>query len=174
MNKAFTKEDAPDALLVVPPRAPLPPGVPNYVTARGLALLRAELADVDAARARLNGDASDDAERTRRLTIVNARLADLAARVAGAQLVDPRTQPQGEVRFGATVTLRTRQGDGAGEERRFTIVGVDEAAPAEGRVAFLSPIARAVIGLRVGETAFLRTAAGEEELEVTAISYAVD
>ena len=174
MNKAFTKEDAPEALLVIPPRAPLPPGVPNYVTARGLAMLRAELAAVEAERARINTDTSDDAERTRRLTIVNARLADLSARVAGAQLVDPKTQAHDEVRFGATVTLRTRHGEGAGEERRFTIVGVDEAAPGEGYVAFLSPIARAVLGLRVGETATLRTAAGEEELAVAAISYAVD
>ena len=171
MNKAFTKEDAPDALLVVPPRAPLPPGVPNYVTVRGLALLRGELAGLHAERGRIDTDASDDAEQTRRLTIINARLADLAARLASAQLVDPKTQAHDEVRFGATVTLRTRRGEGAGEERRLTIVGVDEAAPADGRVAFLSLIARAVLGLRVGETATLRTAHGDEELQVTAIRY---
>jgi transcription elongation factor GreB len=51
------------------------------------------------------------------------------------------------------------------------IVGVDEANAAEGRVAFTAPVARAVLGKRVGETATLRTARGEEELEVTAIAY---
>jgi transcription elongation factor GreB len=173
MNKAFTKEDTSDTLIVVPPRAPLPPGVPNYVTARGLALLRSELAELDAERARLSGDRADDAERTRRLVIVDARRAELADRVASAQLVDPLRQSHDEVRFGATVTLRSDR-DGVREERRLTIVGVDEAAPAEGRVAFLTPIARAVLGLRVGESTSLHTAAGDEELEVTAISYTLD
>jgi len=73
------------------------------------------------------------------------------------------------VRFGATVILRTLSGGSAGEERRLVIVGVDEAAPAAGRVAFLAPIARAIMGLRVGDTATLRTPEGEQLLEVAAI-----
>jgi transcription elongation factor GreB len=166
MSKAFTKDDAPQAPLVIPPRAPLPPGTPNYVTAQGIALLRAEL---EAERARLNGDERDP-ERARKLVVTDARIADLAARIATASVVDPRGQPRDRVRFGATVTLRTLSGgDSAGEERRFVIVGVDEAAPAAGRVAFLAPIARAIMGLRVGDTATLRTPEGEQLLEVAAI-----
>jgi len=92
MSKAFTKDDAGEAPLLVPPRAPLPPGVPNYVTARGLALLRAELAELEAERARLNGDERDP-ERARKLVVTDARRADLAARIAAANLVDPRGQP---------------------------------------------------------------------------------
>ena len=168
MSKAFTKDDAPETPLVIPPRAPLPPGTPNYVTARGLALLRAELAGLEAERARLNGDEREP-DRARKLVVTDARLADLAARVATAHVVDPRGQPRDRVRFGATVTLRTLSGASAGEERRFVIVGVDEAAPADGRVAFLAPIARAIMGLRVGETGTLRTAEGEQLLEVAAI-----
>src|SRR5690349_10600021 len=138
MSKAFTKEDADDAPVVVPARPPLPDGVPNWVTARGLALLRGELAALQEERARVAGIA-DDGERARRIAVVDARHAELAARIARAVVVDPATQPRDEVRFGATVTVRVADGPDAGEERRFTIVGVDEADPAAGRVAFLAP-----------------------------------
>jgi transcription elongation factor GreB len=170
MSKAFTKDDAPDAPLVVPPRAPLPDGVPNYVTARGLTRLRAELAELEAERAAIAAHDADETERARRLVRQAARLTELTARIGSAQLVDPRLQPHDEVRFGATVTLRRE----AEEERRYTIVGVDEAEPAAGRIAFLAPIARAMIGLRVGDTATFRTARGEETLEILAISYEGD
>jgi transcription elongation factor GreB len=167
VSKAFTKDDVPDAPLVVPPRAPLPEGVPNYVTARGLTLLRRELAALEMQRAAIAAADRDDAERARQMARESARIAELAARIASAELVDPRRQPHDEVRFGATVTVR----DDAGNERRYTIVGVDEADPASGRVTFLAPVARAVLGLRVGDVATLRTARGEESLEVVAIAY---
>jgi transcription elongation factor GreB len=171
MSRAFAKEGDVEAPLVVPPRAPLPPGVPNYVTARGLELLRAELVELEAERSRFDADRTDEAERTRRLTYLAERIGALSARIASARLVDPRNQPQDEVRFGATVTLRTRVGERSGEERRVTIVGVDEADASEGRVAFTAPIVRAMLGKRVGEAATLRTPRGEEVLEVSAISY---
>jgi transcription elongation factor GreB len=171
MSRAFAKEGDIEAPLVVPPRAPLPPGAPNYVTARGLELLRAELAELEAERIGVDADRSDEAERTRRLTYLAGRIGDLSARIASARVVDPRNQSQGEVRFGATVTLRTRAGERPGEERRVTIVGVDEAAAGEGRVAFTAPIVRAILGKRVGEAATLRTPRGEEVLEVVAIAY---
>ena len=171
MSKAFTRDDGPDEPLVVPPRAPLPPGTPNYVTPRGLMLLRAELAELSTARSRLPaGDDDPDVRRER--AVIARRLEALSARVASAVVVDPRTQPQDEVRFGATVTLVIAEGERAGETRRVQIVGVDEAAPAEHRVGFVAPIAQAILGLRVGESATLRTARGEEVLEVRAIEYA--
>jgi transcription elongation factor GreB len=71
------------------------------------------------------------------------------------------------VRFGATVTVR----DEDGVLLRYTIVGVDEAAPAEGRIAFLAPVARALTGLRVGDVATLRTASGEHALTIEAITW---
>ncbi len=173
MSRAFVKEDQPEGPPFVALRAPLPPGATNYVTPRGLALLRAERADLEAERARLDAEPDED-ERKRRLAVNAGRLADLAARIATAKVVDPATQPQGEVRFGATVTVRTLTGERPGERRRLQIVGVDEAAAAEGRVAFVAPIARAVLGRQVGETAALRTARGEETLEVAAIAYETD
>lgn len=171
MSKAFTKDDAPEAPLVVPARAPLPADVPNYVTARGLRLLRAELADLEEERRRIDASVDDETERARRRAVIGERLAALAARIATARLVDPVAQPRDEVRFGATVTLRTLSGGAAGEERRFTIVGVDEAAAAAGRIAFLAPMARAIMGLRVGDAAVLATVQGDQELEIVAIAY---
>ena len=171
MSKAFTKDDAPDAPPILRPRAPLPAGVPNHVTARGIGLLRAEQTALEAERARLAAGEDDDAERTRRLAVNASRLRELSARIATAHVVDPRVLPHDEVRFGATVTVRTVSGPRAGEARRLQIVGVDEADAAAGRVAFTAPIARAILGLQVGATALLRVAGGEEELEVVAIDY---
>jgi len=168
MSKAFTKDDAWEEP-VVAPRAPLPDGVPNYVTPRGLRLLRAELAGLEAERQGLEGGDSDDVERRRRRAIVGTRLRDLQARLASAQLVEPAGQPRDRVRFGARVTLRTIDGERAGEERQLAIVGVDEADPAHGRVAFTAPIARAVLGREVGDSAALRTPRGDEQLEIVAI-----
>lgn len=171
MSRAFVKDDAPEDQPLVPPRAPLPPGVANYVTPRGLALLRAEMAELEAERGRLQADQSDVAERKRQLAVLGGRIADLDARLASARVVDLSGQPPDEVRFGATVTLRTVSGGRPGEERRFTIVGVDEAAAGEGRVAFVAPIARAVTGRRRGDKATLRTARGVEVLEVVSVAY---
>ena len=169
MSRAFVRDDAPEAPLFIPPRAPLPPGATNVVTPRGLALLRAEKAALEAERARLDGDERDDAKRERAVLV--GRLGELSVRLASARVVDPQRQPHDEVRFGATVTLRTRTGAQPGEERRITVVGVDEADAASGRVAFTAPIARAITGKRVGETGALRTARGEEVLEVVSITY---
>jgi transcription elongation factor GreB len=167
MNKAFTKEEDADEPPVVPARAPLPPGATNYVTTRGLALLRAELDRLEAERAEL--EATDEgADRHRALALVDGRRAELTLRLASATVVEPSEQPHDEVRFGATATVRAE--DGA--VRRYRIVGVDEADVAAGRVAFLAPLARALLGKRVGDAAIVKTPRGDEELELVAISYA--
>lgn len=166
MSRAFTKEEALGGPVLIPPRAPLPAGATNYVTPNGLDLLNAERADLEAERTALN-DLADEDERTRALAEINGRLADLNARIASARVVRHDPVPD-EVRFGATVTLATADG----EKRRFTIVGVDEATTAPDRVAFLAPIARAVIGRKVGDTISLKTPRGEETLTVTAVRYA--
>lgn len=168
MSKAFTSEETPDDPIVVPPRAPLPAGVPNYVTARGLELLRTELVTLEQERGALTASTADeDTNRSRKLVLNAARTTALAERIASAQVVDPRRQSHDEVRFGATVTVRREDDTTA----RWTIVGVDEADPAHGRIAFLAPLARALTGLRVGDVGTLRTANGEETLEVVAIDY---
>jgi transcription elongation factor GreB len=166
VSKAFKGEDASEAPLVVPPRAPLPPGVENYVTSRGLAALKAEHDRLLVERARVDGS-SDDGDRTHVLASLTARVAALEERLATARPVDPASQPHGEVRFGATVTVRTE----SGEERRYRIVGVDEADVAHGQVAFVAPLARALLGKHPGDAAVVRTPRGDEELEVERVDY---
>jgi transcription elongation factor GreB len=166
MSRAFTKEDAWEEP-VVPPRAALPPGVPNYVTPRGLALLREESAALEAQRARLEAEVADEAERRKRRAVLTRRMSDLATRLASAEVVEPGRQPRGKAHFGARVRVRTAGGD----VRTLQVVGVDEADPDAGRIAFLAPIARAILGHAVGETTALRTAGGEERLTIEAIDY---
>ena len=168
MSRAFVKDDAPEAPPIIPPRAPLPPGVPNYVTPRGLARLRAEREELETERARVHALPPDAPERQRDLAVLAGRLAALDERIASARPVDPAEQPPDEVRFGATVGLRPT---GGGPERRYTIVGVDETSVAEGRIPFTAPVARALVGRRAGETARLRTPRGEETVEIVSIAY---
>ena len=103
--------------------------------------------------------------------LLNGQISNLNQRIASARVVDPQHQPHNEIRFGATVTLRTSTGRKSGDERRFTIVGVDEADASQGRIAFTAPIARIMQGKRVGETVGLRTMRGEDIMEITAITY---
>lgn len=174
MSRGFVKEDDSQAPPIIPPRAALPPNTPNYVTPRGLEQLREELATLEAARAQAEANRDNDTDRTRQLGLLNGQLSQLNARIASARVVDPRQQPAEEVRFGATVTLRPVAGSKSGgktAERCFTIVGVDEASVAEGKVAFVAPIARAVLGAKLGQTLTLRLGPKEESLEVSQISY---
>jgi transcription elongation factor GreB len=166
MSKAFKGEDASEAPLVVPPRAPLPPGVENHVTPQGLAALRAERDRLRHERAVL--EAGDDAEgRANSIAARTVRLAALDERLASARVVDPASQPHDEVRFGATVEARSADGS----VRRLTIVGVDEADAAAGLIAFVAPLARAFLGLRVGDVARVRAPRGRGDWEVIAIEY---
>jgi transcription elongation factor GreB len=167
MSKAFTKDDdAGDAPLFVGRRAPLPNGSPNYVTERGLALLRAELAQ-QLERWAGRAQQVSEAERARAGAWHAAQLAEIEARIACAVLVESARQPRDEVRFGAKVRVR----NSAGSERTYRIVGVDEADAASGDVAFVAPLARSLLGKRVAEVALVRTPAGGDELEVLAIDY---
>lgn len=158
MSKAFTKEDTAADEILVARRPPLPEGVPNYVTPHGLELLRAERQALESARAELR--AADDAAR---LAALATRLAELEQRIASAQCVEPGSSAV--VRFGSKVTLL----DEAEREHCYQIVGVDEADPAHGKVAFLSPLARALLGARVGDSVRFEKPGGTEELEVLAI-----
>jgi transcription elongation factor GreB len=163
VSKAFTKEDAEEELVVVAPRAPLPAGVVNYVTPRGLHLLRAELAEFQAERARIDATLAE-AARARALSVLAERKAELERRVASAVVVLAEPH-RGEVRFGTHVRVRGEDQ----RERRYQIVGVDEADASHGRVAFVAPLARALLGRKPGDVAVLRTPKGDEELEVLGI-----
>ncbi|MDQ2792571.1 MAG: GreA/GreB family elongation factor [Bacteroidota bacterium] len=171
MSRGFTREDDAQTPPIIPPRAALPPGTPNYVTPAGLEQLRAELATLEAERALAEADHSNDTDRTHRLSRCNGRLALLLERLGSAKVVVPAGRPPKEVRFGATVTLRTISGGEVGFERKFTIVGVDEADVALGKVAFVAPIARAVQGAKLRQQVPLKLGPQAEVVEVAGIAY---
>ena len=167
VSKAFTKEES-EPPLVVRRRATLPEGVPNYVTASGLAAYRRELSELKGQRAALAQSADNsDPDTAPAHAPLNARIAELEATITSAELVDGAALPGEQVRFGASVRVRTA----TGAERTYRIVGVDEADAALGRIAFIAPIARALLGQRVGDSVVVRTPHGEDELEVLALHY---
>ncbi|NYT77082.1 transcription elongation factor GreB [Alcaligenaceae bacterium] len=183
MNKAFVKEndndDDDDDL--GPEAVPLPAGTKNYITRQGYDRLRAEyehLINVERPEvvqvvswAASNGDRSENGDYLygkKRLREIDRRMRFLTKRLEIAEVVDPALQPnRDQVFFGATVVYS----DKAGEEFRVTIVGVDEAEPLQGRISWISPVARALIKAHEGDTVVLRTPAGVDELDVLEISY---
>jgi transcription elongation factor GreB len=166
MSRAFTREDSWEEP-IIPPRAPLPDGVPNYVTPRGLALLREEQSALETERVKLEHEDHDGTRKAR--IVLTRRLAELAGRIATAEVIDPERQPHDSVRFGARVKLREANGG----TRVVQIVGVDESDPDNGLVAFTAPIAKAILGCGVGDTARLKTASGEEPLTILEIDYPI-
>ncbi|GAB2906036.1 transcription elongation factor GreB [Paralcaligenes ginsengisoli] len=182
MNKAFVKEsdhdDEEDPGTEAPP---LPAGTKNYITVQGYQRLRAELAHLMTEErpsvvqvvswAASNGDRSENGDYLygkKRLREIDRRMRFLTKRLEIAEVVDPAFQPnKDQVFFGATVLYA----DKAGEEHRVTIVGVDEAEPLQGKISWISPVARALIKSREGDTVNLRTPAGIDELDIIEISY---
>ncbi|MDQ3368015.1 MAG: GreA/GreB family elongation factor [Myxococcota bacterium] len=149
MSKAFTKESdtAPDDA-IRRRGVPLPEGVPNYLTAAGARALRAEL------------EAAPPPPRPPEL---EDRLRELGDHLAAAEIVEAPVDRE-RVGFGAAVTVE----DGDGARTRYRIVGAIEAAPREGAIGWQSPVARALLGARVGDPVTLPRG---DEVEVVAIDY---
>lgn len=163
VSKAFTDEEAGEDAPLVPARAPLPPGVPNYVTPRGLELLCEELAALQLERARADALANQK-QRGRALGVLTQRRVALEQRIATAEVVAASDESLERVRFGAHVLVF-----GADGERSYEIVGVDEADPAHGKLAFTAPLARALLGRAAGDSVRVRTPRGLEDVEIRAI-----
>jgi transcription elongation factor GreB len=180
LSKAFTKEaDVPEDD-EIEPEAAQPPGLKNYITPAGYARLKAELKQLlDVERpevvgivhwAASNGDRSENGDYIygkKRLREIDRRIRFLIKRLEIAEVVDTKGRDEDQVFFGATVSVR----DSAGAERSVSIVGIDEVDPARGRVSWVSPIARALLKAREGDTVMLRTPSGTEELEVVEVRY---
>ena len=117
------------------------------------------------------GDRSENADYLygkKRLREIDRRLAHLARIMKAAKVVDPATQQaKDEVRFGATVELA----DEDDNRRTLTIVGDDETDASAGRIGWSAPLARALIGAKVGDERIVRLPAGEKSYEVMAIRY---
>jgi transcription elongation factor GreB len=160
MSRAFVKEDSGD--LEPLPDIPVSPH-PNLVTPRGLAHLKDRLTETQTRLAALRARA----ERLDKLPEAAAErdIRYLEARLRSAILIDPVAHDLTEVAFGLAVRLA----DDDGAERIFEIVGEDEADPAQGRIAPHAPLARALLGARVGDTVIWRKPSGNVELEVLEI-----
>ena len=118
-----------------------------------------------------NGDRSENGDYIygrKKLREIDRRLGYLSKVMKEAKLVDPAAQPsRDQVRFGATVELA----DDQDERRTLTIVGDDEADASTGLIGWSAPIARALIGARVGDERTVRLPAGDKSYDVIAIRY---
>jgi transcription elongation factor GreB len=185
MSKAFVREnesDVDDDDIELPG---VPAGTRNYITPQGyqrlkdelLRLLNVERPEVvrTVSWAASNGDRSENGDYIygkKRLREIDRRIRFLTKRLDIAEVVDPAAraqadEPSDQIFFGATVRYAT----GDGQEHEITIVGVDEVDPAHGRVSWISPIARALLKAREGDTVPLRTPAGVETLDILAVRY---
>ena len=183
MNKAFTREtetDLDDEQELAPP---LPAGARNYMTPGGFARMKDELEHLvqkerpelvaTVAWAAGNGDRSENGDYIygkKRLREIDRRIRFLIRRLDNAEVVDPaahRDEGSDQVFFGATVTLRSAK-DG---ERTVSIVGIDEIDTARGYISWVSPMARALLKAREGDTVTLHTPGGVDELEIVRVRY---
>ena len=166
MSRGFVKEDDQEEIPIVPPRAFLPDTAINYVTQFGLDQLHLERDELLSERDALNS--TNENERRIAVNHINAKLLLLNNRITTAKVVALSDQPQDEVRFGATVTLKI------GNEKKlqkYQIVGVDEADIKKNKISFLAPIARILTDKIVGEKAVLKLEKGERIFEIVAIQY---
>ena len=153
----------------------------RYITPEGLARIRSEYNELFAAErpkivetvswAASLGDRSENADYIygkRRLREIDRRLGYLARIMKDAKVVDPaRQEARDQVRFGATVELA----DEDDNRRTLTIVGDDEADATAGRIGWNAPVARALIGAKIGDERTVRLPSGEKSYEVLAIRY---
>ena len=179
MSKVTTRDsdDGEDEATVIA----VPPGTRNYITPAGFKRLKDQALDLlDRERPALvkviqwaasNGDRSENADYIygkRRLREIDRRIRFLTKRLDAAVVVDPAArEPTDQVFFGATVTVI----HGNGNERSYAIVGIDEADATRGRISWISPLAKALLKAREGDTVTLRTPAGNESLEIVGVEY---
>src|SRR5688572_25361108 len=166
MSRAFVKESDDDHAAGELPERPLPPHA-NYVTPRGLDLLQMRVRELSEQHERVKREAEEDSAARQKLREIERDLRYFRSQLERATLVDTGNQPREEVHFGAIVKIH--EADGA--EQEFAIVGDDEADVAAGRISWASPLARAMIGAKVGDTVTWRRPAGEAEVHIVAVRY---
>jgi len=181
MNKAFVRESEGDDEDLLEPSLKLPPGTRNYITPAGHARLRDELESLVkrerphvveiVAWAASNGDRSENGDYIygkRRLREIDRRIRFLSKRLDIAEIVDPLRQGDNDqIFFGARVTIV----DQDGQENTYTIVGVDEAEVSRGRISWISPLARALLKAREGDSIRFQSPVGIRELEILEVMY---
>src|SRR6202521_1338803 len=123
------------------------------------------------AEARDHGDISENAEyhaARERQSFIEGRLGELEDKIARAEVIDVSKLSGTAVKFGATVSLADEETD---EEQTFQIVGQDEADISQGRLSVTSPLARALIGKKIGESVEVTTPRGAKSYEVVKVRF---
>ena len=123
------------------------------------------------AEARAHGDLSENAEyhaAKEKQSFIEGRIKELEAKLSSAIVVSPAHQDRERVTFGATVAIKNGT---TGEEKVYTIVGQEEVDLKRGRISVASPVGKALVGKKVGESVLIRVPAGEIEYEVCNITY---
>jgi len=186
MSKAFTKEgngeeleldlDAKDDEVSPDSLA----GRKNYITPNGAERLKSELKKLlQEERPELvkviqwaasNGDRSENADYIygkRRLREIDRRIRFLSKRLEIAEIIDPTSQKSDAVLFGATVTVLNEEG----QQKRYSIVGVDETNIKLGLISWVSPVGKALLQSKEGDTVTIHTPKGEEDWTIEKIEY---
>lgn len=152
------------------------------MTTAGAVKLRAELHELKTkarpriiaaiAEARAHGDLKENAEyhaAREQQSFTEGRIAEIEAKLANAQIIDVTALPASDkVVFGATMVLTEED---SAEEKRYQIVGEDEASIRDGKISFNSPIARALIGKSVGDVVDIQTPGGIKTYEIIEVHY---
>ena len=166
MSKAFTREsDDLNADEIAPLRPHPSSGVKNYITRQGADRIRERIEDLVERRRELMS-AGSDVDTKANLRRVESEIQRLQLTLNSVIVAEPPADKE-KVAFGASVVVR----DSSGEEETYQIVGVDEAEPGEGRISASSPMARALMNRRAGETARFETPAGDQELTILTVHY---
>jgi transcription elongation factor GreB len=153
---------------------------PNYITPKGVQTLKSELKQLlhverpqlvkTVAWAASNGDRSENADYIygkRRLREIDRRCAELTKKIENAHVVDPKLTISDKIVFGATVSIV----DEDGEKKTYQIVGEDEIDIDNGLISWQSPIAKALIGKKIGDEVVVKRPAGEWIVEVEKIEF---
>ncbi len=166
MSRAFVKESDDDRVAGDLPERPVPAHA-NYVTPRGLELLQNRLRELQERHELLKPRSEEDSAAKQAVREIDRDLRYVNAQLERAVVVNPAQQPRDEVHFGALVTIEDE--DSARHE--FMLVGDDEADVAAGKISWASPLARALMNAKVGDTVVWRRPAGEAEVEILSIRY---
>lgn len=163
MSRGFVKEDDLEHAGTDLPERPLSPH-PNYVTPNGLKQLEQQASLLEQERLSL-AQRKEDPVAQQRLAMIDRDLRYLHVRLESAIPIKPEDQATDTVLFGATVDVE----DENGHPHTFSIVGEDEADIATNKVSWVSPLAKALIGQKVGDSVTWHRPAGDLELEIIAI-----
>ncbi len=123
------------------------------------------------AEAREHGDLSENAEyhaARERQSFIEGRVAELEDKISRAEVIDVSKLSGKQIKFGATITVVDEDTD---EKNSYQIVGPDEADVKEKRLSITSPLARAVIGKKVGDTVEVTTPNGSKSYEIVRVAF---